>query len=129
MLRVFWQGIAALMGELSFPEMPDKVVVDRWRAYQVPDWSEIHAIAAQSYDEHDISLAFSASEEMKVYGDPLYRVVVARRLGLIGDYRNDGNDVDELPIALSKPGRCFAALRPMAPWRCAMTSASVSMAA
>ncbi|MDJ1637657.1 questin oxidase family protein [Rhizobium rhizogenes] len=86
MLRVFWQGIAALMGELGFPEIPDKVVVDRWRNIPAPDWSEIHAIAAQSYDEHDISLAFSASEEMKVYGDPLYRVVVARRLGLIGDY-------------------------------------------
>ncbi|MGO6667438.1 questin oxidase family protein [Rhizobium ruizarguesonis] len=86
MLRVFWQGIAGLMGELGFPEMPDRTAVDRWRHIQVPDWPEMHAIAAQSYDEHDISLAFSASEEMKVYGDPLYRVVVARRLGLIGDY-------------------------------------------
>lgn len=86
MLRVFWQGIAALMGELGFPEMPDREAVDRWRHIKVPDWSEIHAIAAQSYDEHDISLAFSACEEMKIYGDPLYRVVVARRLGLIGDY-------------------------------------------
>ncbi|KQS71722.1 hypothetical protein ASG39_20945 [Rhizobium sp. Leaf371] len=86
MLRVFWQGIAALMGELGFPEMPDAAAVDRWRQIQGPDWPEMHAIAAQSYDEHDISLAFSASEEMKIYGDPLYRVVVARRLGLIGDY-------------------------------------------
>ncbi|MBP1860331.1 questin oxidase family protein [Rhizobium herbae] len=86
MLRVFWQGIAALMGELGFPAMPNAAVVDRWRHIQVPDWPAMHAIAAQSYDEHDISLAFSASEEMKVYGDPLYRVVVARRLGLIGDY-------------------------------------------
>ncbi|NEI66405.1 questin oxidase family protein [Rhizobium leguminosarum] len=86
MLRVFWQGIAALMGELGFPHMPDRAAVDRWRLIHVPDWPEMHAIAAQSYDEHDISLAFSASEEMKVYSDPLYRVVVARRLGLVGDY-------------------------------------------
>lgn len=86
MLRVFWQGIAALMGELGFPEMPDRAAIERWRHIQVPDWPGLHAVAAQSYDEHDISLAFSASEEMKVYGDPLYRVVVARRLGLIGDY-------------------------------------------
>ncbi|QXZ81189.1 MULTISPECIES: questin oxidase family protein [Rhizobium] len=86
MLRVFWQGIAALMGELGFPEIPEASQLDRWRHIEVPDWPELHAIAARSYDEHDISLAFSASEEMKVYGDPLYRVVVARRLGLIGDY-------------------------------------------
>ncbi|WFR99203.1 questin oxidase family protein [Rhizobium tumorigenes] len=86
MLRVFWQGIAGLMGELGFPNLPDRATVDRWRHIQVPDWAELHAIAAQSFDEHDISLAFSASDEMKVYGDPLYRVVVARRLGLIGDY-------------------------------------------
>ncbi len=86
MLRVFWQGIAALMGELGFPELPDSATVDRWRHLEAPDWPQLFAVAAQSYDEHDISLTFSASEEMKVYGDPLYRVVVARRLGLIGDY-------------------------------------------
>ncbi|MGO7515559.1 hypothetical protein ACC672_37685, partial [Rhizobium ruizarguesonis] len=73
--RVFWQGIAGLMGELGFTEMPDRTAVDRWRHIQVQGWPEMHAIAAQRYDEHDISLAFSASEEMKVYGDPLYSVV------------------------------------------------------
>lgn len=87
LLRVFWQAIAALMGELGFPVLPDAVTVERWRYLAAPDWPEIFAAAAESYDEHDISLAFSASEEMKIYGDPLYRVVVARRLGLIGDYR------------------------------------------
>ena len=34
-------------------------------------------------DEHDISLAFSAFEEWKFYGDPLYRFVAARRVRLM----------------------------------------------
>ncbi|PYE32231.1 MULTISPECIES: questin oxidase family protein [unclassified Rhizobium] len=87
MLRVFWQGIAALMGELGFPVLPEASALDRWRHLPAPGWADIHAAAAESYDEHDISLAFSAFEEMAAYGDPLYRVVAARRLGMIGDYR------------------------------------------
>jgi hypothetical protein len=87
MLRVFWQAIAALMPEMGFPDLPDDVTVERWRSLDAPDWAEIHAAAAASFDEHDISLAFSAFEEMTVYGDPLYRIAAARRLGLIGEYR------------------------------------------
>jgi hypothetical protein len=87
MLRVFWQSIAALMPEMGFPALPDEATVNQWRHYDAPGWDEIHAAAAASFDEHDISFAFSAFEEMKVYGDPLYRVAAARRLGLIGDYR------------------------------------------
>ena len=34
-------------------------------------------------DEHDLSLAFSAGEEFKHYGDPLYKYVAARRLNMI----------------------------------------------
>ena len=44
-------------------------------------------VAAMSFDEHDISLAFSGYQEAKVYGDPLYKVALARRLGLIPEYR------------------------------------------
>ncbi|XUY28958.1 questin oxidase family protein [Agrobacterium sp. rho-8.1] len=86
MLRVFWQAIAALLPELGFPQVPEDETVQRWREAYAPKWIEIHSAAAVSYDEHDISIAFSASEDMKFYGDPLYRVVAARRLGLIGDY-------------------------------------------
>lgn len=86
LLRVFWQAIAALLPELGFPTMPSDEVVQRWRMIATPDWADIHAAARQSFDEHDISIAFSAHEEMALYGDPLYRVASARRLGLIGDY-------------------------------------------
>ena len=87
MLRHFWQGVAGLVGELGFPRLPDAATLAHWRALPAPDWPELHAAARESFDEHDISLAFSAHEEMKAYGDPLYRVALARRLGLIADYR------------------------------------------
>ncbi|MGV1800755.1 questin oxidase family protein [Agrobacterium vitis] len=87
MLRVFWQAIAALMRELDFPTLPPEKEISRWRALAAPDWPVIFAAAASSYDEHDISLAYSAAQEMTIYADPLYRVAAARRLGLIGDYR------------------------------------------
>jgi hypothetical protein len=87
MLRVFWQAIAALMPEMGFPALPAQPTFDAWRRIPAPGWAEIRSAAAASFDEHDISLAFSACEEMSVYCDPLYRVATARRLGLIGEYR------------------------------------------
>ena len=88
LLRHFWQGIAGLVGELGFPALPDAATLGiaggRCRR---PIGRPCRAWRRKAFDEHDISLAFSAHEEAKVYGDPLYRVALARRLGLIGDYR------------------------------------------
>lgn len=86
MLRHFWQAIGGVMGEMRFPVLPDVATLDRWRQLPVPGWDEIKAAAALSYDEHDISLVFSASEEMKIYGDPLYQLAAARRVGLVRAY-------------------------------------------
>lgn len=86
LLRHFWQCIAALMREMRFPAIPDAQTLDGWRRLAVPGWAEIKAAAAQSYDEHDLSLVFSASEEMRVYGDPLYQLAAARRVGLVKAY-------------------------------------------
>lgn len=87
LLRHFWQGVAGLVGELGFPALPDTATLDRWRGTPAPDWAILQAAAAESFDEHDISFAFSACEDSKIYGDPLYRVALARRLGMTGDYR------------------------------------------
>ncbi|WP_216671291.1 questin oxidase family protein [Mangrovicoccus sp. HB161399] len=87
MLRSFWQCIAALSGEMGFPALPSAARLERWRMAEAPDWPAIFAAARLSDDEHDISVAFSASEEDRIRPDPLYRVSVARRLGLIRDYR------------------------------------------
>jgi questin oxidase-like protein len=82
-LRYFWQAIAALYPKIGFADLPSLEMLEAWRRTPVPDWQEISASACESDDEHDISLTFSAREECKFYGDPLYQVVAARRLGLI----------------------------------------------
>ena len=84
LLRCFWQSVAALVPSIGFPTLPDPEQLDAMRRLPCPDWPQIMRTAIASDDEHDISLVFSASEEDKIYGDPLYRVVAARRVGLIG---------------------------------------------
>jgi len=81
--RYFWQIIASLVPKIGFPSLPSAEQLDQWRHLPAPGWPEIAAAAIQSDDEHDISLVFSAREEEAVYGDRLYRVVAARRMGLI----------------------------------------------
>lgn len=83
LLRCFWQAVAALVPSIGFPSLPSPEQLEAWRRLPCPDWPAIRAAAVASDDEHDISLVFSAGQEEKVYGDPLYRVVAARRVGLI----------------------------------------------
>jgi hypothetical protein len=82
-LRYFWEAIAALYPKIGFSDLPTAEQMEEWRNRACPDWSEIMAAAVQSNDEHDLSYTFSSHEEWKVYGDPLYRFVAARRVGLI----------------------------------------------
>ncbi len=82
-LRCFWQVVAALVPSIGFPALPGPDAIETWRTLPCPEWPAIKAATIASADEHDISLVFSASEEEKVYGDRLYRVVAARRMGLI----------------------------------------------
>ena len=83
LLRYFWQAVASLVPAIGFPTLPDAATLEHWRTMPCPDWPAIVAKTIQSDDEHDISLVFSAREEEQVYGDRLYRVVAARRFGLI----------------------------------------------
>lgn len=82
-LRYFWQAIAALYPKIGFPDLPSAAQLDEWRHAPCPGWPEIMAAAVRSNDEHDHSYTFSSHEEWKHYGDPLYRFVAARRVGLI----------------------------------------------
>lgn len=56
-----------------------------WAATFLPLGAGIGAAACISNDEHDISLVYSARCEQAIWGDPLYRVVAARRMGLLGN--------------------------------------------
>jgi hypothetical protein len=57
--------------------------LDEWRRMRLPDWPAIFREAATHDDEHDLSLGFSAGEESKRYGDPLYKYAAAKRPNLI----------------------------------------------
>ncbi|CTQ47422.1 questin oxidase family protein [Roseibium aggregatum] len=81
--RVFWQVIASLVPKIGFPDLPSEESLQMMREKPAPEWAEIKAAAIASDDEHDVSLVFSASQEEQVWGDPLYRVVAARRVRLI----------------------------------------------
>lgn len=82
-LRYFWQAIAALYPKIGFPDLPAAAQLEAWRRLPCPDWPEIEAAAIRCNDEHDLSLVFSAREEGRTFGDRLYQVVAARRIGLI----------------------------------------------
>ena len=81
-VRYFWQAICAVYPKIGMPALPPPEAVDEIRHRACPDWPEILKVACSSDDEHDISLTFSAHEEALHYGDRLYRVIAARRLGL-----------------------------------------------
>lgn len=79
----FWTVIAALVPKIGFPALPSAEELDALRRRPAPPWRAIFDRAIASDDEHDVSLVFSASQEEAAWGDPLYRVVAARRVGLM----------------------------------------------
>jgi hypothetical protein len=82
-LRYLWQAVAALVPKMGFPAIPAEDQLEHWRRTALPDWNEIFRQAVTHDDEHDLSLTFSASEEFRFYGDPLYKYVAAKRLKMI----------------------------------------------
>ncbi|PZW42111.1 uncharacterized protein DUF4243 [Humitalea rosea] len=83
-IRFFWQAIAAVYPKMGCPLPLSEQAAARQRALPAPDWTTIAAAACASNEEHDISLVYSARCEEAVWNDPLYRVVAARRMGLLG---------------------------------------------
>ena len=79
----WWEVVMSLYAKIGMPELPNAATIAAWRALPVPPDTDIAAAAIASDDEHDHSLVFSAFEEFKLTGDPLYKVVAARRIGLI----------------------------------------------
>jgi hypothetical protein len=82
-LRYFWQAVATLVPKIGFPTLPSADQLEQWRRMPLPDWPQIFRVAIASDDEHDLSLSFSAGEEFKRYGDPLYTYAAAKRLNLV----------------------------------------------
>ncbi|NKC32671.1 questin oxidase family protein [Falsiroseomonas selenitidurans] len=81
-IRFFWQAIASVYPKMGCPPPLTAEAAARMRALPAPDWPAIAAAACRSDDEHDISLTWSCRCEEAQWGDRLYRVLAARRLGL-----------------------------------------------
>jgi hypothetical protein len=79
----WWENILSLYTRIGMPALPDDSQLDAWRRLPLPPNEEIAAAAIASDDEHHHSLVFSAFEEYALTGDPLYKVVAARRVGLL----------------------------------------------
>jgi hypothetical protein len=79
----WWENVLALYARIGLPDLPDADAMEAWRRLPLPDDAEIAAAAVASDDEHHHSLTFSAFEEYAFTGDRLYKVVAARRVGLI----------------------------------------------
>lgn len=82
-IRYFWQAIASVYPKMEFPLPLGAEEAARQRALPVPSWEAIAAAAVASNDEHDISLVWTSRCEEQHWGDPLYRVIAARRVGLV----------------------------------------------
>jgi Questin oxidase-like len=82
--RYLWQALAAVYPKMGMPLPQAAQALDKHRRLPAPAWPEIAEHAVASDDEHDLSFTFSAMDEERAYGDGLYRVLAARRLGLIG---------------------------------------------
>ncbi|WP_158818558.1 questin oxidase family protein [Methylocapsa sp. S129] len=83
LIRHFWQAILSIYPKIGMPAAPDEAQLEEWRRLVPPPAAAIAAAAVASDDEHDHSLVFSAFQEFDRTGDPLYRIVAARRVGLI----------------------------------------------
>lgn len=79
----WWENVLALYARIGLPALPDAQALEDMRQLPLPADEEIAAAAVASDDEHDHSLVFSAFEEFALTGDRLYKVVAARRVGLI----------------------------------------------
>lgn len=79
----WWENVLALYARIGLPALPDTEALEAMRQQPLPPDQDIAAAAVASDDEHDHSLVFSAFEEFALTGDRLYKVVAARRVGLI----------------------------------------------
>lgn len=86
-IRFYWQAIASVYPKMRFPLPLTEAEAARQRALPAPGWEAIAAAACASDEEHDVSLVYSARCEEAQWGDPLYRVVAARRVGLLPGWR------------------------------------------
>jgi hypothetical protein len=79
-----WRALLALYLALDRPAFPNATSVKRQTEGALPDWNKILAAAVESDDEHTIKLVFTCLDETRAGYGRLYRVLAARKVGLLG---------------------------------------------
>jgi hypothetical protein len=79
-----WRALLALYLALNRPELPDEATVRSLTQATLPDWNKILPAAVESDDEHTIKLAFTCLDESRAGYGRIYRVLAARKVGMLG---------------------------------------------
>jgi Questin oxidase-like len=79
-----WRGVLALYLALNRPALPALAAVTKLTTAELPDWNKILPAAVDSDDEHAVKLVFTCLEETRAGGGRLYRLLAARKVGLLG---------------------------------------------
>lgn len=74
--------VAAYLG-VGAPRLPTDADLDRIRASAIPDWDSIGAAAIADGDAHVVKLVYVARSDYHRSGDPVYRWIAARVVGLV----------------------------------------------
>ena len=99
-IRFFWQAITSVYPKMNCPAPLSPDAARQMRRLPTPTWEAIAAVTCASDDEHDISLVWLARCEEAQRSDHLYRVVAARRVGLLKIWSCD-------PPSQHRPGPAF----------------------
>jgi len=79
-----WRALLALYLALDRPQLPDAAAVAKLAEAPLPDWNKILQAAVDSDDEHTIKLVFTCLDETRAGYGRLYRLLAARKVGLLG---------------------------------------------
>jgi hypothetical protein len=79
-----WRALLALYLALDRPALPDEATVRGLTQATLPDWNKILPAAVESDDEHTIKLVFTCLDETRAGHGRLYRVLAARKVGMLG---------------------------------------------
>lgn len=79
------QAMAGNYAAVGSPPLPDAATVATWRAAATEPWDTIAELAAASPDAHLVKLVYTCrAESWLTGGDPLYRYLAMRAVGLTG---------------------------------------------
>jgi Questin oxidase-like len=84
-----WRVLLTLYLALDRPALPEPAAVAGLVNAPLPDWNKILSTAVENDDEHAIKLAFTCLAETRAGHGRIYRLLAARKVGLLGKAAED----------------------------------------